>query len=210
MDDDYLGVIKMFAGTFAPRNWAYCDGQLLPISANTALFSILGTTYGGDGRTTFGLPDLRGRAPIHAGSGPGLTPRRLGQTFGVEYNNLTQSQLPGHTHTATGKTLATSVDITSNLMVSSAEATIHNPTAGASLAASNKVDGRATDPIQSYNTSTPDITLNNLSSGAVSIPTIDVNVNVGYTGGSTPVNNMQPSLVINYIICLQGMFPSRS
>ena len=74
-----LGEIKMFGGNFAPRGWALCDGQLLAISQNTALFSLLGTTYGGDGRTTFGLPDLRGRTPIHAGNGPGLSSRRLGE-----------------------------------------------------------------------------------------------------------------------------------
>uniref|UniRef100_UPI003D32E146 phage tail protein n=1 Tax=Granulosicoccus sp. 3-233 TaxID=3417969 RepID=UPI003D32E146 len=79
-----LGEIMLFAGNFAPRGWALCDGQLLAISANTALFSILGTTYGGDGRTTFALPDLRGRSAVHAGNGPGLTPRRLGQKFGAE------------------------------------------------------------------------------------------------------------------------------
>lgn len=82
--EPFLGEISIFAGNFAPRGWALCDGQLLPISQNTALFSLLGTTYGGDGRTTFGLPDLRGRVPMHAGYGPGLTPRTLGQRGGVE------------------------------------------------------------------------------------------------------------------------------
>ncbi len=94
MSEPYIGEIKMFAGNFAPRGWALCDGQLLPIAQNEALFSILGTTYGGDGRTTFGLPDLRGRAPVHAGSGPGLTPRNLGQKFGAEQTTLTVPQLP--------------------------------------------------------------------------------------------------------------------
>jgi len=80
----FIGEIRMFAGNFPPRGWAFCDGQLLPISQNAALFSLLGTNYGGDGRTTFGLPDLRGRAPVHAGTGPGLTPRSIGQKGGVE------------------------------------------------------------------------------------------------------------------------------
>lgn len=88
----------MFGGNFAPRGWAFCDGQLLPIAQNTALFSILGTTYGGDGTTTFGLPDLRGRAVLHHGHGPGLTPRVLGQKFGEENNVLTINQLPQHKH----------------------------------------------------------------------------------------------------------------
>ncbi|MFY1113097.1 MAG: tail fiber protein, partial [Methanosarcinaceae archaeon] len=97
--EPFIGEIRMFAGNFAPRGWAFCDGQLLPISQNTALFSILGTTYGGDGRTTFGLPDLRGRVPVHAGSGPGLSTVRLGDTGGAETVTLSQAQMPSHNHT---------------------------------------------------------------------------------------------------------------
>ncbi|MEM6321329.1 MAG: tail fiber protein [Bacteroidota bacterium] len=93
-----IGTIGMFAGNFAPRGWAFCNGQLLPISENQALFSILGTTYGGDGRRSFALPDMRGRSPMHAGDGPGLTPRRLGQRIGSETNTLTVNQLPSHSH----------------------------------------------------------------------------------------------------------------
>lgn len=88
----------MFAGNFAPQGWAYCDGQLLAVSQNDALFSLLGTVYGGDGRTTFGLPDLRGRLPIHHGSGPGLTPRNLGSKSGSETATVTTPQLPSHDH----------------------------------------------------------------------------------------------------------------
>jgi microcystin-dependent protein len=88
----------MFAGTFAPRGWAFCDGQLLAVSQNDALFSLLGTIYGGDGRTTFGLPDMRGRIPIHAGTGPGLSQRRLGDQGGAEDVTLTVNQLPSHGH----------------------------------------------------------------------------------------------------------------
>jgi len=88
----------MFAGNFAPRGWAYCDGQLLAVSSNDALFSLFGTIYGGDGRTTFGLPDLRGRIPVHAGSGPGLTPRKLGAKAGAEAVTVTEQQLPAHQH----------------------------------------------------------------------------------------------------------------
>lgn len=96
--EPFLGQIIMFGGNFAPRGWAFCDGQLLPISQNQSLFALLGTTYGGDGRTTFALPDLRGRAPIHAGNGPGLSDRRLGSRGGSETNTLIESQLPSHTH----------------------------------------------------------------------------------------------------------------
>jgi microcystin-dependent protein len=98
MSEPFVGEIRMFAGNFAPRGWAFCDGQLLAVSQNDALFSLLGTIYGGDGRTTFGLPDLRGRIPIHAGHGPGLSERRLGAKGGAEKVTLTVNQLPSHHH----------------------------------------------------------------------------------------------------------------
>ena len=98
MSDPFVGEIRMFAGTFAPRGWALCDGQLLAIAQNDALFSLFGTIYGGDGRTTFGLPDLRGRIPIHAGTGPGLTQRRIGQKSGAETHTLTAAQMASHRH----------------------------------------------------------------------------------------------------------------
>jgi microcystin-dependent protein len=100
MADPFIGEIKIFAGNYAPRGWAMCDGQLLAISQNSALYSLLGTTYGGDGRTTFALPDLRGRIPVHAGSAPGLTRRNLGERSGSEHHTLTINEMPGHTHTA--------------------------------------------------------------------------------------------------------------
>lgn len=98
MSDPFIGEIRMFAGNFAPRSWAMCDGQLLLISQNDTLFSLFGTIYGGDGRTTFGLPDLRGRVPIHYGSGPGLTPRSIGQKSGVENVSLNTNEMPSHDH----------------------------------------------------------------------------------------------------------------
>lgn len=98
MSEPFVGEIRMFAGNFAPRGWAFCDGQLLAVSQNDALFSLLGTIYGGDGRTTFGLPDLRGRVPIHAGHGPGLSERRLGAKSGSEKETLTVNQMPSHNH----------------------------------------------------------------------------------------------------------------
>ena len=102
MSEPFVGEIRMFAGNFAPRGWAFCDGQLLAVSQNDALFSLFGTIYGGDGRTTFGLPDMRGRLPIHAGSGPGLSPRRVGSRGGAEEVTLTVNQLPSHGHTFNG------------------------------------------------------------------------------------------------------------
>ncbi len=98
--DPFIGEVQTYGFNFCPRGWASTDGQLLPISQYTALFSLLGTTYGGDGRTTFGLPDLRGRAPIHTGQGPGLTNRILGSRGGSETNTLTTLQMPSHNHTA--------------------------------------------------------------------------------------------------------------
>lgn len=132
MSEPFVGEIRMFAGNFAPKAWAYCDGQLLAISQNDALFSLFGTLYGGDGRTTFGIPDLRGRIPIHQGTGPGLTPRPLGAKFGEENVTLTTNQMPSHTHTAqasnnaadsttlSGKVLAKGVDTNDNFYVDSA------------------------------------------------------------------------------------------
>lgn len=100
MSEPFVGEVRMFAGNFAPRGWAFCDGQLLAVSQNDALFSLLGTIYGGDGRTTFGLPDMRGRLALHAGHGPGLSDRRLGAKGGTEKETLTVNQLPSHTHGA--------------------------------------------------------------------------------------------------------------
>ncbi len=98
MSDPFLGEVIMFGGNFAIQGWAFCDGQLLSVSQNNALFSLLGTTYGGDGRTTFGLPDLRGRVPLHQGTGPGLSPRSMGSKFGSEQASVSGTQMPSHTH----------------------------------------------------------------------------------------------------------------
>lgn len=113
MTEPFLAEIRIFAGNFAPRSWAFCNGQLLSIAQNTALFSLLGVTYGGDGRTTFGLPNLMGRAPMHWGDGPGLTPRVLGETSGATSVTLTTNTMPAHTH---------------NLMASSSPASGRDPT----------------------------------------------------------------------------------
>ncbi|MGB1253892.1 MAG: phage tail protein [Candidatus Promineifilaceae bacterium] len=103
MSEPFIAEIRIFAGNFAPRDWAFCDGQLLPISQNSALFSLIGTTYGGDGRTTTALPNLKGRTPMHAGSGPGLTPRQLGQQTGETTADVSLNQMPAHSHSVHGE-----------------------------------------------------------------------------------------------------------
>lgn len=108
MADPFVAEIRIFPFNFAPRGWAFCDGQLLPISQNTALFSLVGTTYGGDGRSTFALPNLQGRAPMHAGQGPGLSSRQMGETGGQETVTLTESELPMHSHTMSAQSGAAS------------------------------------------------------------------------------------------------------
>jgi len=117
MSNPYIGEIRMFAGNFAPAGWAFCDGQLLAIAENDALFALIGTTYGGDGQTTFALPDLRGRIPIHQGTGAGLTPRSLGESAGSENVTLTVNQLPVHPHAFLGTSSNASATNPANAVV---------------------------------------------------------------------------------------------
>ena len=196
--DEFIGIIKLFAGNFAPTGWAFCSGQLLPISQNQALFAILGTTYGGDGRTTFALPDLRGRVPVGSnGTGPGLPPVIPGQMSGEVNHTLIISEMPIHSHAAV-------VGGTATLSVNSGQATQPNPSAGASIAAPGTLSGRTFTPSLGFNTTTPDTALNNASIATNSLTVTNAN-----NGGSLPHNNMQPYVGLNYIICLQGLFPSR-
>jgi len=102
MADPFVAEIRIFPFNFAAKGWAWCDGQLMPLSQNTALFSLLGTTYGGDGKSNFALPDLRGRAPMHPGNGPGLSPRNLGDSAGTGFVTLAESEIPAHVHSVSG------------------------------------------------------------------------------------------------------------
>jgi microcystin-dependent protein len=188
--DGFLGEVKMFAGNFAPRGWAFCEGQILPINQNQALFSLLGTTYGGNGRTTYALPDLRSRVAVGPGRGPGLLDYKLGQKGGIENNTLIVSQLPSHTHLATGT-------VTPN--ASTTKATSDDPTGKYPSAAVYPIDRANSARVLTYGDTT------NAQMGSN-----PVNVTVSNTGGNQPVNNIQPYLSINYIICINGTFPPRN
>jgi microcystin-dependent protein len=171
MSEPFIAEIRIFAGNFAPRSWAFCNGQLLPVSQNTALFSLIGTTYGGDGRSTTALPNMAGRAPMHPGRGPGLTSRRLGQRGGVEMVTLTEAQMPNHHHTP---------------MAAPNQALVSTPSSNTTLARSRFANA--------YH---PSANLVNMTA----LPA---------AGGSQAHNNMQPYLTMNFIIALQGLYPSRS
>lgn len=152
MAEPFVGEIRMFAGNFAPRGWAFCDGQLLPIAQNDALFALVGTTYGGDGRTTFGLPDLRGRVPIHAGQGPGLSQRRLGSNGGAEQVTLAAAQMPAHTHALQGVAAPASQNTPGNALFAEPEHDAYArggdaaPMAGAALGATGGGAAHANEP----------------------------------------------------------------
>ena len=177
MSTPFLGQILVFAGNFAPKGFALCNGQLLSINSNQALFAILGTTYGGNGMTTFALPDLRGTAVLHFGQGVGLSNYNLGQVAGSETAPLTVSTMPAHTHpvactTASGNTSSPS---------------------GALWAQAPSVSGTRGGP---YSTAAANASM---ASGAIAD-----------TGATQPHANVQPVLVVTYIIALQGIFPSRN
>lgn len=169
----FIGEVKMFGGNFAPRGWAFCEGQLLAISSNSALFSILGTIYGGDGRTTFALPDLRGRAAIQQGTGPGLPTYRLGQRGGAETVTLNSTEMSNHNHTG-------------GQINTSASAGSESSPAGNHIAAHSGAFSEDASGAQLQGVIT------------------------GNTGGGQSHTNIQPFETVSYIICLFGIFPSRS
>ena len=165
-----LGSIILFGGNFQPRGWAFCNGQSLQIDQYSALYSLLGTAYGGDGIATFHLPDLRGRVPVHAGTGAGLSPRSPGEAFGHEAVTLAAAQVPPHTHDLVVADVPSSSDRAQGDMI--ARSQIFSDRGGSTLS------------------------LNPLS--------------IALTGGGQPHDNMQPSLCVNYIIALEGIYPSRN
>jgi microcystin-dependent protein len=178
--EPYIGQVQLFSFNFPPKDWAFCDGRLLSIAQNQALFSLIGTTYGGDGITTFALPDLRGRTPIGFGQGPGLTSRQMGEESGAEAVTLISSQMPAHNHL---------------LMASSQPATQSSPE-NHLLAVSNGVDNSSDSPV-------------NVNTYGTTATTTANPMAIGVSGGNQPHNNMQPYLAMNYCIALYGVFPSR-
>lgn len=176
-----IAEIRMFAGNFAPLNWAFCSAQVISISQNTALFSLLGTTFGGNGQTTFALPDFRGRVAVGTGTGPGLPTIILGQMAGAATVTLLTSNMPAHNHTITG---------TVSMVANGGTDGLTDDPAGRRLAGANIYTNFNNEPA----TMTP----------------LQTNLTVGVNGGSQPFSIMPPYLGMNYIICMFGIFPSRN
>ena len=187
MASPYIGQIQLFGFNFAPRGWAFCDGQLLPINSYTALFSLLGTTFGGDGRTTFGLPDLRGRSAVGVGTGPGISTISWGERAGAENVTLNVNTMPSHSHAATS-------NLTTAARASSDDADGTSPS-GALL-------GTTGDDV--YSSGTADSTMNAAAADTSGTVTVQ------NAGGNQPLNIRNPFLGIYHSIALQGIFPSRN
>lgn len=181
--DQYLANVAIFAGTFAPRGWSFCQGQVLSIAQNSALYALIGVTYGGDGVTTFALPDLRGRVAIHPGQGPGMSNYILGQMGGVENITLTAAQLPAHNHPL--------ISITGNPTVNTTAGTVADPTNAVPAVVSTA---------QVYAAA---------STGNV-MASFTCNTATRATGQGQPFDIRSPYLAMNYIICMEGIYPSRN
>jgi microcystin-dependent protein len=189
MEQPFVGQIQIYAFSFPPRNWAFCQGQLLPISQNTALFSLLGTTFGGNGQTTFALPNLESRVPIGVGQGPGLSQYDTGEETGAERVTLLATEMPTHTHP---------IDLSS-----------YTGTLQGSNSPGNQRDAQGHVPaVESvtaiYSNATPVATM------AATALQLSGAVGVASTGGGGPHENRQPFLVLNYCIALAGVFPARN
>jgi microcystin-dependent protein len=184
MSDPFVAEVRLFPYNFAPLGWAACDGQLLPIAQNTALFSLIGTMYGGDGKTTFGLPDLRGRVPVQAGQGAGLSNYDQGQTGGADTVTLALAQIPSHSHAVQALS-----------------------SGGSATATSSPAPNTSFGPSQARAVSTGYVTP---SSGSVP-PTATMSASaIAPSGGSLPHNNLSPYLTLTFCIALQGIFPPRA
>ena len=185
MADPFIGEIRIFGFNFAPQDWAFCNGQLLPLSQYSTLFAILGTTYGGDGRNNFGLPNLEGQVVIGTGTGPGLTPRDLGEAVGSATVALVGNEFPPHSHGLNSTNATNNPDLVSA------------PSAGARLSAEIR-----TAP-------TPDAALKAYSNAAATNTSLHP-TSIGFQGTSVAHANVQPYLTMNFCIALFGVFPPRS
>lgn len=195
MSSIFLGQILQGGWNFAPRGTAMCNGQLISIQQNPALFALLGTTFGGNGSTTFALPDLRSRSMVHYGQGPGLSFVQLGEVAGTESVTLTQNQMPQHTHAAT-------FNSTSTIGASSTKGTLQTPAAGSVLARTQDSVGTAVPLIY-----LPSGTATNVNLGGLNVAGTVSNV---IAGGSQPFGIRNPYVGITHVIAMEGMFPSRS
>jgi microcystin-dependent protein len=178
--NQFLGQIIMFGGNFAPAGWAFCNGQLLSISQNSALYTLLGTTYGGDGQTTFGLPNLQSRLPVHQGTGGGLSTYVIGQVSGTENVTIINNTMPSHSHNFNATTAAATANKIANNMVPAVPSVGNPPHFYA-------VQG------------TPPLTFFQMAPGVCTT-----------AGGSLPHTNLMPSLCVTFVIALTGAFPSRN
>jgi|LakWasMet44_HOW7_FD_contig_21_137184_length_1799_multi_14_in_0_out_0_2 microcystin-dependent protein len=183
MSDSFLGEIRMFAGTYEPQGWKFCNGQSLSINGNEALYSLIGVQYGGDGVNNFALPNLQGRTPIGQGTGTGLTPRTIGQTGGQTAVTLTTSEIPSHTHSVLATTSAANASTPGNTVILATPST-------STTTMYLKVD--ATDTKQR----------------AFAFDSNAISPQVGTSG--QPHNNVMPSYGMNFIICINGLYPSRT
>jgi len=183
MSDQFVAEIRIFPFNFAPVGWAMCNGQLLPISQNTALFSLIGTFYGGDGKSTFGLPNLQGSVPIDQGQGAGLTDRAIGESGGESAITLLQSEMPSHAHTLQATTTPGNTATA----------------AGSQLALATAGGGKSGGAYVA-----------NFYSSNIASPTAMSPNAIGFAGGNQPHNNMMPYLGLNFCIAMQGIFPSRA
>ncbi|QNH06052.1 phage tail protein [Pseudomonas sp. B11D7D] len=201
MSDPFLGEIRMVGFNFAPRGWATCQGQIMAITQNSALFALLGTIYGGNGQSTFGLPNFSGRSPVGQGNGPGLTPVTIGEMAGSENITMTINQMPMHTHGATASAptgtaqVAIPAATTGTTQATPSTGTVLGPIAAAGRAGTLYCTGAADSTLAPFNS-----TVN------VQAPT----VTVATAGGSQPVPLRNPYLGTNFIIALEGIFPSRN
>jgi microcystin-dependent protein len=179
--DEYMAVIKLFGFNWAPKNWMLCSGQIIGISQNSALFALLGTTYGGNGTSTFALPNIQGRTVVGQGTGAGIPNKIVGEMSGTESITILSTQMPQHTHLLAANTGAGTTGV---------------PTNGILSASPKNGSGPSAVSLNTYTSNSPDTTLSPQT--------------IGFAGGSQPISIMQPYIALNYSICLYGIFPSRN